>query len=904
MDEQDGASGGYGLRHEWALAWLLPLFFVSGATALTYQTLWVGALTLVFGTSTFAISTVLASFMGGLGIGGIVGGRYADRVERPLRIYGLLEIGIGAFALVFPLLLRAVTPAYLAVWRQLDPGPISYGLIQFVFVGVVLVLPTAMMGSTLPLLARFASRRLRAVGDDVGTLYAVNTAGAVLGTAVCGFLLLPHVGRFDTTLIAAAANLALGIGAVLLDARADRTPVVVDDEDAKTAAPVAAALPWVTAAIALAGFSALVYEVAWTRVLALMLGPSTYTFSVMLLAFLLGIAFGGKLGGPLADGLMRRGGVHSVLIGFAVIEVGIAVLSYGMMYLYPELPFWYVRVFDRLDGIANPTAVWAVSLVIAGLIMTPPAVLMGMHFPVAVRAAVGRADQLGAPVGRIYGANTFGGVFGAFLAGFVMLPHLRVQGTMFVAAVVELAAASLLIGYAARSTRRTWLFGGPIALVGLLLLFAAQRPPWDPMLMTAGMYHYVSHFSDHTRAGILDYAVSQYDLLFYEEGLSSVVTVAKNRESENVWLANNGKVDASTTTDMPTQVLCSLLPMQFVDDPKDVMVIGLASGVTAGAVSRVEPIQRLDVVEIEPAIKRAALFFGRWNHDVLSDPRVNLILNDGRNHVLLTPEQTYDVIVSEPPNPWITGVANLFTKEFLELGKTRLKPGGVWSQWVQMYGMDTTDLRMLLRTFASVYPHMLVYATIEDADLVLIGSESPLVPSPDNAAKLFHWKGVAGELASIDVDGPMSIVSMFQLDRDAALEMAGDGPFNTDDNMAIEYSAPLNLHVETSEPNLALLLAHAKIPREAMPPDPILWEHLSQKYYDVDETGRAVAALSIAVSLLPEGEHHDRLVRRLEEWIAEVDAEVEKAKQEKENEKARENDDNGSDDAPEGDGQG
>lgn len=863
-------------RRDEALIGLLVLFFVSGATALTYQTLWVGELELVFGTSTFAIATVLAAFMGGLAIGGFAAGRVADRVSRPLRWYGLLEIGIGLYAALFPVLLTIVTPLYLQLWRALQPGPVLYGLVQFALVGAVLVIPTAMMGATLPLLARFATRRLGGAGQQVGTLYAVNTAGAVFGTFLCGFVLLPWLGRFDATVIAAVSNLILGAAAVALDGYVHRgaapEPVI---DDLHVELPVAAALPVVTAAIALAGFSALAYEVAWTRLLGLMLGASTYTFSVMLLAFLVGIAIGGRIGGPLADRWMRSG-LQTVLLGFAAIEIGIAVVSYLLMYLYPELPFWYVKVFDALNGVAYPRAVWVVSLVIAGLIMTPPAVLMGMHFPMAVRAAIGRPDALGGPVGRIYGANTLGGVFGAFVAGFLLLPTIGLQWTIFVAAAVELLAATILVVYAVRGTGRRLVYAGPLAIVGLLFVFVSLRPPWDPMLMTAGMYHYVSHFQDHSREGILDYTVSQYDLVFYEEGLSSVVTVARNRDSGNMWLANNGKVDASTTTDMPTQVLCSLLPLQFAKSLDDVMIIGLASGVTAGAVTLVPDVKNLDVIELEPAIRRAAAHFGAYNHDVLKDPRLDLIHNDGRNHVLLTPEHTYDVIVSEPSNPWITGVSNLFTKEFFDLGKSRLKAGGVWSQWVQMYGMDTRDLRTLLRTFGEVYPYVIVYATIEDADLVLIGSESPLVPSLENAERLFQWPGVVDELADVPIDNAMDIVALFQMDRETVMEMAGDIRLNTDDNMAIEYAAPLNLHLETSGPNLELLQQYAEIPRDAIAHDPAVWAELARSYEERGDTVRGIATMALAAGMLPEGDPgKDALMGEAMAWRAELEKEAE-----------------------------
>jgi spermidine synthase len=838
-------------RHLYAVLALLPLFFVSGGTALVYQTLWARELHLIFGTSTFAISTVLSAFMAGLAVGGAWVGRIADRTPRPLRLYGLLEIGIGVYSLAFPTLVGFATPIYLSVWQSAQPGPLLFGLIQFALVGSLLLVPTALMGGTLPLLARFTAQRLGSAGGWIGTLYAVNTAGAVFGTWLCGFILLPMFGKADTTWMAAAANLLLGVAAVGLDAWAREDAGKVEND--LPAGPLSPVLAPVAAAMALAGFASLVYEVAWTRLMALMLGASVYAFSTMLLAFLVGIALGGQIGGPISDWLARRGQA-AVLLALGAIEVGVAVTSFGLMYLYPELPFWYVWLFDWIHAADDPSMMWIVSTAISALIMTPPAVLMGAAFPISVRAVLVREDALAAPVGLVYAANTAGGVVGAFAAGFVFLPNIQVQGTIFVAAMGNLLAALIAVGWAAKMSpnRRAWAMAVPVPMVALAILFGVQRPPWDPLLMTAGMYHYVSHFDveDHTREGIYDYSVNAYDLVYYREGLSSVVTVAKNRWSKNMWLANNGKVDASTSTDMPTQVLCALLPMQFVEKPEDVLVIGLASGITAGAVTLVDDAKRIDVVELEPAIREAAAFFADNNHHVLDDPRVKLIVNDGRNHVLLAAPQTYDVIISEPPNPWITGVANLFTRDFLEMGKTKLKKGGVWSQWVQMYGMDTKDLRTLIRTFADVYPYIVLYATIEDADLVLVGSDSPIVPTLDAANHLFAWPKARGELTVVKVDEPLDLVALYQMDRDQMLVMAGEGPYNTDDSMTIEYSAPMNLHVDTQTPNFELLLQYHQMPTAYFGDDPERWFALAQNYQG-DDDPRAIAALRRAVALVP-----------------------------------------------------
>jgi len=814
------------MRRERAQLALLPLFFVSGATGLAYQTLWARELHLVFGTSTFAIATVLAAYMAGLAVGGFLMGRYADRLARPLAAYGWMEIGIGVYALVFPFLVSMVTPLYLSMWRVWEPPLLVFGSVQFVLVGTLLLLPTAFMGATLPLLARFATDRLAAAGDRVGTLYGVNTAGAVFGTWLCGFILLPIAGLWATTLISAGSNLLLGGLAIALDrwARgAEKAPVIEDLPDAAFDPRGLA----VAIAAGLAGFASLTYEVVWTRVLGLMLGASVYGFSLMLLAFLIGIALGGWVGGRLADRVLAAVGQKGLLVVLAGLQIGVAVLSYALLFVFPELPFAYVWLYDTFGALADTFGagdsalfVWSASMTLAVLIMTPPALLMGAAFPMSVRAVLGSSEALGGPVGRIYGFNTAGSVLGAALAGFVLLPTLAIDGTVLLAALVNLAGAVLLLGWAFRKGARAALPGLAVTgLVGAALLGLGFIPVSEDalsrrrLLLTAGMYKYVKDLSDHSREGLLSYAVNQYDLLYYEEGVSSVVTVARNRDTGNLWLANNGKVEASTTLDMPTQVLVSLLPFPYVEEPKDVLVIGLASGITAGSVTVIDDVERIDIVEIEPAIEPAARLFADQNHHVLDDPRTNLIYNDARNHLLLSPEGSYDIVVSEPSNPWISGVSNLFTKEFLQMGRTRLRPGGVWSQWIQMYGMDEDDLRSLIGTFASVYPHVSLYMTVEDGDLVLLGSDAPLEPRREILERaMARWPGMEAELRVVELDDSLRLLSTWQMGRDAIEEFVGDTGPNTDDNMRIEYSAPLNLGRDTSGDNVESLIDHARIP--------------------------------------------------------------------------------------------
>jgi spermidine synthase len=859
-------------RRERAVLALLPLFFLSGATGLAYQTLWARDLHLIFGTSTFAIATVLAAFMAGLAAGGFIMARHADRLARPLAVYGWIELGIGAYALVFPLLVSGVTPLYLSFWRAFEPSPVVFGLVQFALVGALLLVPTALMGATLPLLARFATDRLAAAGDRVGTLYAVNTAGAVFGTWLCGFFLLPIAGLWWTTVIAALANGLLGGAAIFLDqwARGSERASVVEDLPDPTFDPRGLA---VAVAAGMAGFAALTYEVAWTRVLGLMLGASVYAFSLMLLAFLVGIAIGGWFGGRLSDWLLARLGQRGLLGALAVVQVGVALLSWSLLFVFPELPFLYVGVYDLVGADQSPLLLWTASMAVAVAVMTPPALLMGAAFPMAVRAVVGTSDALGGPVGRIYGFNTLGSVFGAALAGFVLLPTIAIEGTVLVGVCVNLAAAAVLLAWAAQRGARTWAFGGlglvVATAVGLVAITLQPARVEDlhrrQLLLTAGMYKYVSDLSDHSREGILRYAVSQYDLLYYREGLSSVVTVARNKNTGNIWLANNGKVEASTTVDMPTQVLVSLLPFPFADDPRDVLVIGLASGITAGAVTQVDTVTRIDVVELEPAIEPAARFFDKQNHGVLDDPRVKLIYNDGRNHLLLSPEASYDVVISEPSNPWISGVSNLFTEDFLRMGRSRLRPGGVWSQWVQMYGMDDEDLRALLATFAEVYPHVALFMTVEDADLVVLGSDQPLEPRRERLeAALQRWPGYRSELAVVGLDDPETLLSTWQMDRTAVRTLTEGVVLNTDDNMRIEYAAPLHLHASTSDENVSLLLDSALVPPWVDEPHRLL--DLGHRYLDRDDFQRGLEAALRALEAAGDPEAADAATRARRSW--------------------------------------
>lgn len=829
------------------------VFFLSGAAGLVYESIWGRQLHLVFGTSQFAIATVLAAFMTGLAIGGALASRWAPSVRRPLRVYAALELIIGAFALCFPTLLDAISPIYTSFYRAYQPGLVTFGTFQFLLVATLLAVPTACMGATLPVLLRLPT--LDESGTATGRLYGINTAGAVLGVWLAGFYLLPDLGVHATTLLAAGTNVSLAIAAIWLDHRTPAATVTTHADG--TGVPIS-----LLAVGALAGASSLAMEVAWFRLLTLILGGSVYAFTVMLLAFLVGIASGGGIGGTLADRLSARGRLPE---GIAAAQIGVATLSYAAMWLYGEMPITFVRMYWVLV-VPAPELLWPMKCVLAMMLMTPAAICMGLTFPLLVRAAAQR--DLSAAVGQVYAANTLGSIFGAFGGGFVLLPLIRVTGTAFACIGLNLVAATIAVrGRSARAAGTTFVVSSILLAWAIL-----SPPPWDPMWMTTGVYKYVDNLKAPTPEAMQKQFIDRYKLRFYEEGLTSVVTVAENRSTGNVWLANNGKIDASTTTDMPTQVLVAHLPFLFTaKNARDAVVIGLASGVTLGAATLHDELTRIDVIEIEPAIRRATEFFLRWNHRALYDPRVRLIANDGRNELFLTPPATYDIVIAEPSNPWLTGVSNLFTREFFEMGKARVKPGGVWSQWVQMYGMDSRDLRAVMRTFCQTWPYVRFFSTIQDADLVMIGSASPLLLNETGAREWVHQNnGLEAEFGQIGIHDEYDLLSHYLFDRDTALALSEGVPENTDDNLLVEFSAPHNLHRETSGENFLMLLPKAATPLDAIATaDGLI--RLAEAYDTREDTVRALIALKEAERREPGRddtlEHYNRYQRKLKEQI-------------------------------------
>jgi spermidine synthase len=775
------------------LAGVVACFFLSGATGLVYEVLWIRMLGLVFGHTVFAVTTVLAAFMAGLGLGSWVFGRIADRQRRPLRLYGLLEIGVGAFCLLVPLLLPVVESLYRALARGLGLSFLAFSLAQFALILLLLLPPTTLMGATLPVLSRLFATDTASLGRRVGFLYALNTLGAVVGTGLAGYVLLPVLGMQATLALAAAVNLIVGGLLVLADRRLV-PPAAPSVEPPPEAAPIDSAALLTTVGLGVAGAASMIYQVAWTRALSLVLGSSTYAFTAMLLAFLLGLALGSALFSRVF-GARRLGPA-----AFGLVQLGVGVAALGILPVFERLPDVVVRA---LAVSLAPGFVLAVQATVAIAAMLAPTLLIGAGFPCAVQAVARGPARVGGDVGRLYAINTLGAIVGTVVGGFVLIPLVGAHGALKIAVAVNLALGAVLV-VAGRRALAPWPALAAAALAVVVVAGLVLVPAWNPSVMAAGAAVYARQYQPFAGRGGLARATADTQLLFYRDGLTATVSV--HREGPTTLMRVNGKTDASNGVDMHMQLMLGHLPMLLHPDARSVLVIGLGSGVTAGAVAA-HPVERVDVVEIEPAVVEASAFFRRENREALRDARVHLAIGDARNF-LLARDRRWDVIVSEPSNPWIGGVATLFSQEFYALARSRLTPGGVMVQWIDGYTIRPEDLKMVVKTFRTAFPATTVWHAHGVADFILVGA---LQPRPLDLGRVkTAWSAspvLREDFSRLGFRAPWAFLADFLLAAPDAARLTLGADLNTDDLLPLEFSAPKSLHGDTAATNYRMVRA-------------------------------------------------------------------------------------------------
>ena len=760
---------------------ILVCFFLSGAAGLIYQVSWVKSLGLIFGHTVYAVTTVLAVFMGGLAMGSAWFGGRAEREARPVALYARIEFLIAITGALSLAGLAGVRSLYVLTYPCVHEWPFIHVAIRFVGAALVLFIPTFLMGGTLPILVSAVRGSGRELGIRVSQLYWINTLGAAAGTLMSGFALLPALGLRLTIAIAAGLNvLAAGVARWVLR-NSGSTLSAGKSEQGVTLA--GAQLPAISSRFllvlfAVVGATAFAYEIAWTRLLAITIGSSTYAFTLMLAIFLAGIVIG--------SALFQRFIANSSWIWLRTLagaQVAIGICSVASLMLYERIPTLIAFLLRWTHG--EFTGVLLAQFVACAIVMLPVATVFGINFPLAI-ALLGDEKEArsrgSVVVGKGYAANTAGAILGSLITGFWLVPRLGPFRTIAAAAVVNLLIA-VLLDFKARP-RRLPVLATEMGCVALALFVGLSPTFYNRSLLS---FSAVLYSESQPHLSVQEIADST-DVVFLADGVNG--SVAVTRTDNDVALRVNGKADASTG-DARTQLLLGHLGAAFHPAPRRVLIIGFGSGMTVSAVARYPDVERIDCVEIEPAVMRAAPFFETLNHGVLNDPRVHMIFDDARNF-LLTSREKYDLIISEPSNPWIAGVASLFTSEFYRGAQERLADGGIFVQWVQAYSLAPRDLRMVLATFGGRFPHVSMWRG-EDLDFLLLGASEKLSFNFDRLRAFWVSKGLHDDFAALDVHEPEALIAYYLLDDSAVRKLAEGSVVNTDDRTLLEYHAPQTL---------------------------------------------------------------------------------------------------------------
>ncbi len=764
------------------------LFFLSGATGLVYELLWVRLLYQAFGSTIQSVTTVVAAYMGGLGLGAWLLGRRADRHPRPAALYGKLELAIGAFGIVSPLVLDLARRVYVAsaAGLGLSGGP-SVAL-RFGLAALVLLVPTTLMGGTLPVLTRaFTGDEREQLKPALARLYGLNTLGAVVGTALTGFFLIEYVGIRAALLATAALNMAIGVIAIRSASGTDPGHEPGEGERLAPPPPVDGLQRAALVLLAVTAFASLLDEIGWTRVLVMIVGGSTYAFTLILLVFLLGIGLGSALvRGRSAP--RRDTAVHAALAqGLTATGAALLFLGFGV------LPLYILWVVQHPGWSAGTQFAW-MGVAVAGVVLIP-ALGMGMTFPLLADLVARPGAARGGDVGRAYAINTIGSIAGAALTGFVLVVALGTDVTLRLGIALNGVAALALAVLAARGVpehsaehrrlRPRLLAAAALACVGLTTVFAA--PHWSTRLIDAGPTIYGRQpMTPAERRAFLDHwGVRQ---LAYQEGWNATVSVWESGGGRT--LKVNGKADASDHGDMDTQILLGLAPVAARADARSALVIGYGSGVTTRALADVPGMTRVHVVEIEPAVLAMSDYFSRVNGDVLRRPNVSAVVDDARSALQIHPD-TYDVIASEPSNPWVAGIATLYTPEFFRVVRRRLAPDGVFCQWVQLYQLPLPVVAAIVRNVRAVFPHVQVWFS-SPWDLIVVGSANPLRYDAAWLERLFGARGAVAGLGReyLAVDAPADYFGHLLLGEAGVARLVALADLtHSDDRPALEFVA-------------------------------------------------------------------------------------------------------------------
>jgi spermidine synthase len=746
--------------------WIYFLFLFSGVASLIYQVVWVRMLTLVFGHTIYSVSIVLSAFMAGLGLGCYLWGKTIDKTENPLLIYGKIEILIGISAALLSILLSNFSPIYAWLHQWFPDIFFIAAFLKAVLAFTLVLIPTIFMGATLPVMCKYFATEDANLGQQVSYLYSINTLGAAAGCLFAGYFLIGFFGVLETALVAGGINLLIGL--VCIGAFKKAEPGVVCGFGLPKPAFVCLQLVkenrlWLFISF-LCGFTALAYEVVWTRILVFGVGSTVYSFSLMLANFLFGITVGGLLVVPFFKKTIN----FQLLL--TLFQFGIGLYLIFSLYQTNWILSTFIRPFaNQMD---SPITEFWINMRHASALMFVPTVLFGMSFPVLTYLFTKGPKDIGGSLGSVYAVNTLGGIMGSIVAGYLLLPNLGSQQTLvclamlnFLSGMILFVNSSLFKGFIRK--------GVTFSLSCLLFLFVLKMP--NDLLKEIFL---------RDSSG----KINPEHLIYLNEGLTTTVAVTNDDRGENRFrrlLLNGVSMSADGMFAQKYMKLLSYIPLLLTENPKNVLVICFGTGQTAGAAGAYPGINLVDAVDISPGVFRAGKFFKATNHDVVNNPKVNKIVQDGRQH-LLTTSIAYDVITAEPPPPISAGTVNLYTREYYELTKRALKPGGIVSQWIPLHSQTEAHVYQHFRTFFESFPYTMAWYPV-GKEIILIGSNQPINIDFQNIQERLQNPVIQKIMSDIDFGTPYSFLGGIWFLKKEMRNLGSGESIISDNNPSLEY---------------------------------------------------------------------------------------------------------------------